>query len=235
MWGGGQTQLTAKQKTKKKVKDLDAKMRELGSSAEEMIKDMDLEEVEDREILDLPEHLRIGMQSMDDRQREIDRFQSGKSLFCIYTFRAGGVGLSLHHSDEFTEFKCRRKPSGYVVEEDIPLVPVRPRRNFVALTYNAIELVQGVGRCPRLTSLSDTEQYIICYQGTIEVDIGYIVSKKLSCISSVVKQHESWQDIIMYGNNPNKKAKTMKELLDSAESAKKDDESGIIDESGEEE
>jgi len=234
VWGGGQTQLTEKQKTKKKIKALDDKMKALGSSAEEMIRDMDLEEVEDREILDLPEHLRLGLQSMDDRQREIDRFQSGKSLFCIYTFRAGGVGLSLHHSDEFTEFKCRRKPSGYVVEEDIPKVPVRPRRNFVALTYNAIELVQGVGRCPRLTSLSETEQYIICYAGTIEVDIGYIVSKKLSCISSVVKQHESWQDIIMYGNNPNKKAKTMTELLASTE-GKKDDESGIIDESGEEE
>ena len=152
----------------------------------------------------------------------------------IYTFRAEvRVGLSLHHSDEFTEFKCRRKPSGYVVEEDIPLVPVRPRRNFVALTYNAIELVQGVGRCPRLSSLSDTEQYIICYQGTIEVDIGYIVSKKLQCISSVVKQHEAWADIIMYGNNPNKKAKTMSDLLKSTE-GKVDNNDGLIDESEEE-
>ena len=35
-------------------------------------------------------------------------------------------------------------------------------------------------------------------------------------------------------NNPNKKAKTMTELLASTE-GKKDDESGIIDESGEEE
>ena len=81
VWGGGQTALTAKQKTKKKIKELDEKMRALGSSAEEMIKDMDLEEVEDREILNLPAHLRLGMQSMEDRQREIDRFQSGKSLF----------------------------------------------------------------------------------------------------------------------------------------------------------
>ena len=266
VWGGGQTQLTAKQKTKKKIKELDEKMKEMGSSAEEMIKDMDLEEVEDRVILDLPEHLRLGLQSMEDRQREIDKFQSGKSLFCIYTFRAGGVGLSLHHSDEFTTKyntkvesydewikgieewnshkkdnnkvqlgKCRRKESGYVFEEDIPFIPVRPRRNFVALTYNAIELIQGIGRCPRLTSLSTTEQWVICYQGTIETDIGYIVSKKLSCVSSIVKQHEDWQDIIMYGDNQSKKAKTMTELLASTENAKKDDESGMIDESGEEE
>ena len=265
VWGGGQTQLTQKQKTKKKIKELDEKMKELGSSAEEMIKDMDLEEVEDREILDLPEHLRLGMQSMDERQREIDRFQSGKSLFCIYTFRAGGVGLSLHHSDEYTTAydtsvagyaewkveldewnshkkpenkcksgKCRRKESGYVFEQDIPFIPVRSRRNFVALTYNAIELIQGIGRLPRLTSLSKTEQWVICYQGTIETDIGYIVSKKLSCVSSIVKQHEDWQDIIMYGNNPNKKAKTMRELLASTENIKPDDNGGLIDEDEEE-
>jgi hypothetical protein len=264
IWGGGQTQLTAKQKTKKKIKELDAKMKELGSSAEEMIKDLDLEEVEDREILNLPEHLRLGLQSMDERQREIDRFQSGKSLFCIYTFRAGGVGLSLPHSDELTTQwntkaegyeqwikeieewnshrkpenrvspgKCRRKESGYVFEQDIPFIPVRPRVTFVALTYNAIELIQGIGRVPRIISLSETEQYVICYLGTIEMDIGYIVSKKLSCVGSIVKQHEDWQDIIMYGDNASKKAKTMNELLASTE-GKKDDEGGLIDEGDEE-
>ena len=260
VWGGGQTQLTAKQKTKQKIKKMAEKLEEMGSSAEEMISDMDLGEVEDRVIQDLPEHLRLGSQSMEERQVEIDRFQSGRSLFCIYTFRAGGVGLSLHHSDElttrwddkvpgYTEWlkeielwnknrkpekqvkpgKCRRKESGFAFEQDIPFIPVRPRKGLVALTYNAIELVQGVGRLPRLTSLSVTEQDIICYEGTIEVDIGYIVSKKLSCISSVVKQHEDWQKFIMHADNHSKKAELMKETLASTEGAS-DEDNGIIEE-----
>jgi hypothetical protein len=234
IWGGGQTQLTKKQKDKQKIEEMDEKFKAMGLSAEEMLGDMGLEDVEDREIQKLPAHLRLEAQSMDERQIEIDRFQRGDSLYCLYTFKSGGVGLSLHHCDELTEFKCRRKESGYAVEEDIPKVPVRPRWNHVMLTYNAIELVQGVGRLPRLTSLSDTNQDIYAYAGTIEVDIGNIVSQKLRCLSSVVKQRESWQDVIMKGNNSSERAQKVKELIATTEGVK-DENSTMIDESEEEE
>lgn len=232
IWGGGQTQLTKKQKARKKIKELDEKFKAMGLSAEELLEDMDLDEVEDRELQNLPAHLRLGQQTMEERQKEIDAFQRGDSLFALYTFKAGGVGLSLHHCDELTTFKCRRKASGYAVEEDIPKVPVRPRRNHVALTYNAIELVQGVGRCPRLTSLSDTEQFIYAYEGTIEVDIGNIVSQKLRCLSSVVKQKEDWQQCIMT-HSSSERAQKVKEIIAQTEGAK-DDEDGLIDESEDE-
>lgn len=241
VWGGGQTELTKKQKAKKKIKELDEKLKAAGLSAEEMLSDLDLDEIEDRELIKLPSHLRLGLQDKEERQREIDKFQSGKTLYCMYTFRAGGVGLSLHHSDEMTtdwdrtvpgfdswyqalpeahklkKGKCRRKESGYAFEEDIPFIPVRPRKNHVMLTYNAIELVQAVGRCPRLTSLSDTEQNVYCYIGTVEADIGYIVSAKLRCLTSVVKMRESWNDIIMGGNRQSVMAEHMKATQDLAD------------------
>ena len=263
VWGGGQTQLTKKQKDKAKIIALDEKLKAMGLSADEMLVDAGLDDVEDRYIQELPAHLRLGAQSMDERQVEIDKFQTGKSLFCMYTFKSGGVGLSLHHCDEATTQwdttakgyaewkleidewnkhrspdkqvkpgKCRRKESGYAFEQDIPFIPVRPRRNHVFLTYNAIELVQGVGRCPRLTSLSDTEQYVYAYEGTVEVDIGNIVSQKLRCLTSVVKQKESWQDVIMGGSNTSARAQKVKELIATTEGVK--DEDATMIEEGEE-
>lgn len=197
VWGGGQTQLTAKQKSKAEIKAQADKLKEIGMDITSVLENLDLDEVEDRVLEEIPAHLRLGMQSKEERQREIDKFQMGKTLFCMYTFKAGGVGLSLHHSDELSPVKVRRKESGYAVEEDIPKVPIRPRANFVAPTYSAIELVQGLGRCPRLTSLSNTPQRLVYYRGTVEEDVARIVSGKLRCLSKVVRQREKWEDVIV--------------------------------------
>jgi len=146
---------------------------------------------------DIPAYLRLGPQNFKDRQDEIDRFQSGKALYSLFNFKSGGVGLSLHHSDALTKQKCRKKPNGYVYAEDIPLIPTRPRRSFIAPTYSAIELVQGLGRYPRIASLSDTEQTLVFYKGTIEQQVAAVVSTKLRCLSKVVRQRESWEDVIL--------------------------------------
>jgi len=233
VWGGGQTQLTKKQKDKQKILAMEEKFKAMGLTSEEMLMDMGLEDVEDRKIEDLPKEWRLGAQTQEERQEEIDRFQSGKSLYCLYTFKAGGVGLSLHHSDELTKEKVKRKESGYAYEEDIPKVPVRPRKAHIMLTYNAMELVQGVGRCPRLTSLSHTVQQVYAYEGTIEVDIGNIVSQKLRCLTAVVKQKESWQDVILNGNNSTARAQKVKEILDKTDGIV-EEEGVLIDEGGEE-
>lgn len=231
IFGGGQTQLTTKQKAKEKVKALKEKLEKMGMSVDEMIGDMGLEDVEDRVLKDLPEHMRFGKQDLDDRQKEIDNFQSGKTQFALYTLKAGGVGLSLHHTDEMTAFKCRRKESGYAVEEDIPKVPVRPRESFVVVTYNAIELVQGIGRVPRLTSLSPTEQNVYCYDNTIEMQMAAIYSQKLRCLSSVVKMHEDWQDVVLKSKH---REEVVAEILAKTKDVK-DDESSLIEEGDEEE
>jgi hypothetical protein len=199
VWGGGQTQLTKKQKVKASMTAKAEALKAVGLDLNEMMEAMDLDSVDDRVLEVIPEHLCLGPQTPEERQKEIDKFQSGKSHYCLYTFRAGGVGLSLHHTDEFTKEKTRKKPSGYAYEEDIPLIPVRPRINFVAPTYSAIELVQGLGRCPRLTSLSNTKQELLFYKGTIEDDVSKIVAQKLRCLSRVVKMKESWQDVVVGG------------------------------------
>jgi len=175
VWGGGQTALNKKQKAKLAIKQKAEQLKDLGMEVDELLEDLDLDDIEERELQNLPEHLRLGTQSKDERQREIDRFQSGRSLYCLYTFRAGGVGLSLHHTDELTKYKVRKQKNGYAVVEDIPNVPVRQRVNFVAPTYSAIELVQGLGRTPRLTSLSDSPQTMIFYRNTIEDSVATIV------------------------------------------------------------
>ena len=199
VWGGGQTQLTKKQKAKKSIKDKVEQLKQVGLEVDDLLEDLDLDEVEDRELEDLPEHLKLGSQSKEERQREIDKFQSGRSLYCLYTFRAGGVGLSLHHTDELSKVKVRKHKNGYAVVDDIHNVPVRQRINFVAPTYSAIELVQGLGRTPRLTSLSDSPQVMVFYRNTIEDSVARIVSQKLRCLSKVVRTREKWADVVVGG------------------------------------
>lgn len=229
IWGGGQTQLTKKQKAKAKIRELGDKLLEIGSSVDELLKDSMLDDVEDRVLMDLPEHLRLASQDMQERQEEIDRFQSGKSLFCLFTFRSGGTGLSLHHCDELTKEKVRCKESGYAYEEDIPKIPTRQRKTLLATTYSGIELVQCLGRAPRLTSLSDTEQTILLYNGTIETEIAAIVEQKLKCLSVVNRMpNESWETILT-------REKTVSECIATTKDISADEEGALLDESESEE
>lgn len=257
IWGGGQTELTQKQKNKKKILDNREKLEAAKIDVDAMLRDFDLDKIEDRIIEELDPSLRLGAQSPAERQSEIDAFQSGRSLYCLFTFKSGGVGLSLHHSDEMipedlrdSAFKqlvksedplvkqiiaeynsknvaeakrlwntqggrldeglklnlvlwlgCRRKESGYAFDEDIPFVPIRPRETIAAPTYSNIELAQGLGRAPRLTSLSATIQRLIFYRNSIEKDVFAVVAIKLRCLKAVVRQRESYMDIVeKYGN-----------------------------------
>ena len=198
IWGGGKTGPSKKQKAKQAVETnetLQKLMKELGLNLDSL----HLSDVEDYVDEEDDPKLRLGTQSLKQRQVEIDRFQSGRSHYAMFTFKAGGVGLSLHHTDEQTKFKCRRKKNGWVHVEDIPNVPTRQRVCILAPTFSAIELVQGLGRCPRLTSLSDTPQTVVFYKGTIEERVAAIVSLKLRCLRKVVRTKESWEDTIVGG------------------------------------
>jgi len=121
--------------------------------------------------------LQLGTQSSSARMREIVDFQKGRTRICLFTFKAGGVGLSLHHNSPDT----------------------LPRETVLAPCYSAIEMVQGLGRAPRLTSMSETIQTMLFYKGTIEEHIADRVSQKLRCLREVVRQRESWEDIIVDG------------------------------------
>lgn len=225
IWGGGQTQLTEKQKLKLQVQQ----NKELFEQAGVSLEDMMLDQVEDRTLEDLPAEMRLGNQSKDEREREKRRFQSGQALYCLYTYKAGGVGLSLHHCDERTTRwntnapgyetwrkeidewnerrkstpnkqvrpgKVRRKDNGYAYVEDIPYIPTRQRKGTIGPTWSPIDLVQGACRGPRINSLSDTLQNFLYFRGTVEEEQAFVVTHRLKCLSRVVRQHENWCDII---------------------------------------
>lgn len=199
IWGGGTKKPTDKQKAKAAILEDEEVMRifqERNISMEDLKLD-DVEALAEAEKFD--PNYRLDTQTKDERQKEIDRFQTGKTLICIFTAKAGGVGLSLHHTDEYTKEKVRRKPSGYCYEEDIPNIPTRQRETLAAPSWSAIELVQLLGRGPRLTSLSDTHQRLNFFAGTEEERVAHIVSMKLRCLGRVVRQRESWEDVILGG------------------------------------
>lgn len=238
IWGGGQTAMNKKQKAKAKMRMMEDKFAKAGLDVEEMMKDLDLDKIEDYELIGVPKEYALGSQDLDVRQMEIDNFQIGKSKFAIFTFKAGGVGLSLHHTDELTEFKCRRKESGYALEEDIPKVPTRQRKTFLAPSYSVIEMVQGSGRVPRLNSLSPTEQIMLFYKNTIEEEIAHIVSVKFRCLSKITAQKESWQDFILGKRTKEEIIATSKDIADDTgeielELPSSDDEREYEDEPGE--
>lgn len=198
IWGGGKTAQTKKQKVKGAIVNneiLQQALKDIGIT----LTDLNLADVQDYIEEEDDPALRLGNQSLKERQREIDRFQRGRSHYCAFTLKAGGVGLSLHHTDEFTKEKCRRKKNGWVYVEDIPLIPTLQRVCLLTPSFSAIELVQGLGRCPRLTSLSDTPQTMVFYSGTIEERVAQIVSLKLRCLRKVVRSRESWEDCIVGG------------------------------------
>lgn len=119
---------------------------------------------------------KIGTQSREDRQKNIDAFQDGKSLGCLFTFKSGGVALSLHH------FKEGQKP----------------REVIATPTYSVIELVQGFGRSHRINSVSDTFQAIGICAGTIqETHVMPKLIPKIASLGAILGSRESWADCLL--------------------------------------
>lgn len=183
IWGG----ITSKKKKKTLDKEQMDRMKELFSLEDlSMLKELGIESDDDditkraeqseleQGLKDRNRLLNLGAQSKKDRQINIDRFQQDKSKFCLFTFKSGGVGLSLH----------QETPTN------------RVRESLFSPTYSAIEMVQGLGRAARLTSCSDTEQTIVFYANTIEVRVSVTCSQKLKCLSKAVQKRESWESVI---------------------------------------
>ena len=150
--------------------------------------------------------LRLGPQSDDERELEKMKFNAGKTKYCFFTFKAGSVGLSLHHCvDYFVKRPDKYKPATgtkpedmdwrYLDDSPVPYKPL-PRRVFVSPTWNPVEWIQSIGRSHRLTSLSDTVQCGVYYRGTIEEKVADILAAKLKSIATLVKAKESWMDAI---------------------------------------
>jgi hypothetical protein len=112
----------------------------------------------------------VGGQSDSKRQGFIDRFQQGDLDYLLLTLKTGGTSLSLHHE----------------------LESARPRHVILPLTWSVFDMVQVLGRAHRINSLSDTEQDIIGYDGTIEGNkILPRLDSKLKCIRELLEKKDS--------------------------------------------
>jgi len=199
IWGGSTEMVAAGNKSntvqfsEDEIASILTKMIAAGANKEQQdlvlkkLRNPAIETPEEREARDFAILNKFGPQNRVARQEEIDRFQSGNSRVAMFTFKSGGVGLSLHHTDEWA--KVDKETGNKIVKS-------RQRRAFLAPTYSAIEIVQGLGRAHRLTSLTDTEQTILFYRGTIEEAVYAIVNLKMRCLRKVTQAKESWDSLI---------------------------------------
>ena len=137
-----------------------------------------------------------GQQSVDQRQQEIDKFQSGKSKMCFMTIASGGVGLSL---DRWKE-------------------DLLPRKGYFTPTYNGYEMRQALGRLVRRYTVGErTFQYIVGLRGTVEeTHVLPLIEEKLKCLSKVTNTD---LDIVkgLLGTEARGRIRTLEEAVRDAE------------------
>jgi hypothetical protein len=180
IWGGSTEAMSDKKKLAKKVKENAAfieTMKQMGIDIKEDL-GVDIEDINEKtnEQIAFERAHNLLSQKPEERERERMRFQTQRSKLCIFNFKSGGVGLSLHHEAKHPNARQRV----------VLLTPV----------YSEKELVQALGRCPRITSISDTNQTMVYYANTIEEHVAARVVMKLKCLKQVVKARESWEAII---------------------------------------
>lgn len=96
------------------------------------------------------------------RRKAIDDFQVDKERIIILNIQAGGVSISLHD-----------------------LNGLFPRVSLICPTYNAIHLVQVLGRIHRAGAKSKATNYLVYSEGTIEERIFESMQNKIKNISTL--------------------------------------------------
>jgi ERCC4-related helicase len=103
-----------------------------------------------------------GEQTMDERMKIIEDFQSNKTNIIICNIKAGGIGISLHDIH-----------GGY------------PRVSLISPTWSSIDLVQALGRIHRAGGKSKSLQRILYTADTVEEKIADKLKTKLLNINSI--------------------------------------------------
>jgi hypothetical protein len=108
--------------------------------------------------------MKLHNQNQKERHENVQAFLNGETEFCIYTLSSGGTGISLDHRFQYT----------------------RPRKVQSTLTYWAEEVAQALGRCCRITTLTDTLQEIYVPEGTLLSDhMAPKLARKLKSIDAI--------------------------------------------------
>jgi len=125
--------------------------------------------------LKLSELRLTGTQSANQRQKEIDAFQSGSAVICLFTLASGGVGLSLD----------KDKPN------------LLPRECYFTPVWNGKEFKQALGRTVRRASLADSRQYVCFLRGTVEEHhVAPLLDTKLRCIAEITNRNFDVFDLL---------------------------------------
>lgn len=98
-------------------------------------------------------------QDSQERQKNLDAFQTNQSRIIICNIQAGGVGISLHD-----------------------LGGSNPRSVLLCPTYNAVDLRQALGRAYRAEGKSPVLQRLVFAAGTVEEKVCAKVQAKLNNI-----------------------------------------------------
>lgn len=112
----------------------------------------------------------VGNQTDKEKQKNIDDFQQGKTLYFLTTLKSGGTGLNLNHNCEAS----------------------RPRVIILPPTWSVYELIQVLGRAQRITNLSQVIQIIAWFKGTVEEDVAARLEKKYNCIKELLNNKDSY-------------------------------------------
>jgi hypothetical protein len=108
--------------------------------------------------------MKLHNQNQKERHENVQAFLNGETEFCIYTLSSGGTGISLDHR----------------------YVHTRPRYVMSTMTYWAEEFAQALGRCVRITTLTDTQQSIYVPEGTILSDhMAPKLAQKLKSVDAI--------------------------------------------------
>jgi superfamily II DNA or RNA helicase len=98
----------------------------------------------------------------EQREKNIEAFQSDQSRIILCNIKAGGVGISLHD-----------------------LNGTYPRVSLISPTNSAVDLVQALGRIHRAGAKSKAIQRLLFCAGTIEEEIAQNVSVKIQNITLI--------------------------------------------------
>lgn len=101
-----------------------------------------------------------GQQTMEERNKAINDFNSDKSHIIICNIRSGGVGVSLH--DTHGNF---------------------PRISLISPSWSAQDIVQALGRVHRANGKTPVRQRIIFCKDTVEEDICQNIKEKINNIA----------------------------------------------------
>lgn len=178
IWGGSTEALTAKKKLAARLKN---------AKAQALLEELEIDVEADLGLFasDFKEKTEeqykwekdndLLSQKPESREKEKLRFNRQDSRCCLYSYKSGGVGLSLHHQIKYPN--------------------ARPRRSDFIPDYSEKLGIQALYRTARLTSASDTVMTYRFYTNTIEAEKMDKFRMKCESLKQVTQGNEVWAEI----------------------------------------